>query len=44
MAKADQLAWPTLADVTEAAKAFLDPILADEREARWDPTSWRWVR
>ena len=28
MAKADQLAWPTLADVTDAAKAFLDPILA----------------
>jgi len=44
MAKADQLAWPTLADVTEAAKAFLDPILAGERDARWDPTPWRWVR
>ena len=25
MAKADQLAWPTLAEATEAAKAFLDP-------------------
>ena len=44
MAKADQLTWSTLADVTEAAKAFLDPILAGEREARWAPTSWRWVR
>lgn len=44
MAKADQLAWPTLADVAAAAKAFLDPILVGEREARWDPTSWRWVR
>lgn len=44
MAKADLLAWPTLAEVTEAAKAFLDPILAGEREARWDPTSWRWQR
>jgi len=44
MAYTDQLAWPTLAVVTEAAKAFLDPILAGEREARWDPTFWRWVR
>lgn len=44
MAKADQLAWPTLAEVTEVAKAFLDPILAGERDARWEPTSWRWVR
>jgi hypothetical protein len=44
MAKADQLAWSTLTDVTAAAKAFLDPILAGERAARWDPKSWRWVR
>jgi len=44
MAKADQLAWSTLTDVTAAAKAFLNPILASERAARWDPKSWRWVR
>jgi predicted nucleotidyltransferase component of viral defense system len=44
MAKADELAWPVLAEVTAAAKAFLDPILGGEREARWDRTSWRWVR
>lgn len=25
-----------------AAKAFLDPILAGERNARWEPASWRW--
>ena len=42
MAKADALSWQTLAQVTAAAKAFLDPILAGEREARWDPTSWSW--
>ncbi len=42
MAKSDQLAWRTLADVTTAAKAFLDPILAGERNARWEPASWRW--
>lgn len=44
MAKADQLTWSTLADVTAAAKAFLDPILAGEHQAQWDPTFWRWVR
>lgn len=44
MAKVDQLAWPTIQEVTAAAKAFLDPILAGEREARWDSGSWRWRR
>lgn len=42
MATADRLTWPTLAEVTAAAKAFLNPILAGEREARWDPASWGW--
>ena len=42
MANADQLAWPTLSEVTAAAKAFLDPVLAGERDERWDPASWRW--
>jgi len=42
MAKADQLAWPDLADVTAAARAFLDPILAGERDDRWDPAAWSW--
>jgi hypothetical protein len=34
MAKADQLAWLTLVEVTAAAEAFLDPVLAGERAAR----------
>jgi hypothetical protein len=21
---------------------FLDPVLAEEREASWDPASWTW--
>lgn len=42
MAKTDQLAWPTLAEVTTATRAFLDPILAGERTARWEPASWCW--
>ena len=37
MAREDQLAWPTLDEVTEAAKAFLDPVLAGELDAVWDP-------
>ncbi|WP_373044325.1 nucleotidyl transferase AbiEii/AbiGii toxin family protein [Vulgatibacter sp.] len=44
MARADGLAWSTLDEVTDAARAFLDPILRGERAARWDPTAWRWVR
>jgi hypothetical protein len=43
MAKADQLAWPTLVEVTAAARAFFDPVLAGELDARWDPASWSWV-
>ena len=43
MAKADQLAWPTLVEVTAAARAFLNPVLASEQDARWDPASWSWL-
>ncbi len=43
MAKADQLAWSTLAKVTAAARTFLDPILAGEQIARWDPATWIWL-
>lgn len=42
MAREDQLAWPTLDEVTEAAKAFLDPVLAGALEATWAPAAWRW--
>jgi Nucleotidyl transferase AbiEii toxin, Type IV TA system len=44
MAREDQLAWPTLADVTEAARAFLTPVLAGELDAVWNPTTWTWER
>jgi hypothetical protein len=43
LAKSDELPWQTLDDVTRAAKAFLDPILADERDATWSPTEWAWL-
>ena len=30
--------WPTLAEVTAAARAFLDPVLAGVLDASWNPT------
>jgi hypothetical protein len=44
MAREDQLAWPTLVDVTAAAREFLDPVLAGESDAIWNPTTWTWER
>src|SRR4029079_14379050 len=43
MVRADGLAWSTLADVTYAAKMFLDPVLAGELTATWDRAAWRWL-
>ena len=43
MAREDQLPWTTLTDVTRAAQAFLDPVLAGGLAASWDPRSWRWI-
>jgi hypothetical protein len=37
MASEDQLAWPTLDDVTRAAQAFLGPVLAGSLDAIWEP-------
>jgi predicted nucleotidyltransferase component of viral defense system len=42
MAREDQLTWPTLDDVTKAAQAFLDPVLAGGLDATWEPESWSW--
>ena len=42
MAREDQLAWTTLDEVTKAAKAFLDPVLAGEVDATWTPDTWAW--
>ena len=43
MAREDQLVWPTLDDVTSAAKAFLDPVLAGDLDATWDSDTWAWT-
>jgi hypothetical protein len=42
MAREDQLAWPTLGEVTKAARAFLDPVLANDLNAIWNPETWTW--
>jgi predicted nucleotidyltransferase component of viral defense system len=42
MAELDELPWRTLAEVEAVARAFLDPLLASENDARWDPGSWTW--
>jgi len=42
MAREDQLSWLTLDDVTKAAQAFLDPVLAAPLDATWSPKTWSW--
>ena len=44
MSREDQLTWATLEDVTRAARAFLDPVLAGLADAAWDPSHWAWSR
>ena len=42
MAREDQLAWPTLEEVTKAAQGFLNPVLAGGLDATWEPEGWGW--
>lgn len=42
MAREDHLAWSTLDEVTKAAQAFLDPVLAGGLDATWEPERWGW--
>jgi hypothetical protein len=43
MALEDGFVWKTLADVFEASRGFLDPVLAGAR-GRWHPDSWQWSK
>jgi hypothetical protein len=43
IAREDQLRWVTLVDAFEAARSFLDPVLARHGGAMWDPAEWRWT-
>ncbi|MDX2086367.1 MAG: nucleotidyl transferase AbiEii/AbiGii toxin family protein [Kofleriaceae bacterium] len=42
MAAENQLPWPDLDHVTAAARAFLNPVLASNLRATWDPKNWTW--
>lgn len=42
MARDDELPWSTLEEVTQAAQAFLNPVLAGTIAATWTPEQWRW--
>jgi hypothetical protein len=41
MALGNTLPWPDLHSVTEAARAFLDPVL-EGRDGKWAPVAWSW--
>ena len=43
MARSDQLRWTALTGVFEAARSFLDPVLAVPPEGAWDPNAWTWT-
>ncbi len=43
IAREDQLQWPTLDAVFDAARAFLDPVLAGSMNGHWEPESWTWT-
>lgn len=34
---------PTLAEAFDAARAFLDPVLSEASDCRWDPSAWSWT-
>ena len=42
MAAEDQLPWTTLAGAFEAARGFLDHVLAGPVDTVWDTTAWTW--
>lgn len=44
MATENALQWSTLDEVTAAARAFLDPMLAGDVDAIWEPAVWAWRR
>jgi hypothetical protein len=41
MARENELAWPTLEELTTAVSTFMNPILAGASGA-WNPADWRW--
>jgi hypothetical protein len=42
MASSDELRWTSLAEVTKAVSAFLNPVLASADFETWEPEGWLW--
>ena len=42
LAAEDELEWRNLQDLTDAVRAFLDPVLAGKLDAAWDPETQNW--
>lgn len=42
IARDDRLAWTTLAEVADAARRFLDPVLSERANGAWSPDRWTW--
>lgn len=42
IAREDALRWATLREVTNAARAFLDPVLQGTTSGTWEPSTWSW--
>lgn len=43
IAREDRMRWATLAEVFEAARRFLDPVLAGRGDSMWEPIMWTWA-
>lgn len=43
LAQENELRWPDLAQVTEAVRRFLDPVLNGGAAGLWSPASWTWT-
>jgi predicted nucleotidyltransferase component of viral defense system len=43
IANEDRLPWPTVDEAFEAARVFLDPVLAGLSDGRWNPEGWSWT-
>lgn len=42
MVEQDDLRWRSLAELTEAAQAFLNPVLGGTTSGTWTPSAWAW--
>lgn len=43
LATENDLPWKTLPEVFAAARAFIDPVLAEDGDATWSTEAWTWM-